>query len=110
MRRTDGGPSLTGRWEFPGGRIDSHRGEDEFSAGPRELYEETGLRVVGDLRFVAHQRYRTPRGQDRTQTILAADVEGDVVLSDEHDAYQWYTGSLQGPCTTTSHEILNSYL
>lgn len=108
VRRTDGGPSLTGRWEFPGGRIDPD--EDEYSAGPRELFEETGLRIRGALRFVARQRYRTPRGQRRTQIILAADVEGDVVLSDEHDAYQWFTGALQGPCTQTSYEILNAYL
>lgn len=43
------------RWGLPGGHVEP--GEDPAVAAGRELYEETGLRVHGDLALFVHENF-----------------------------------------------------
>ncbi|MGB3052295.1 MAG: NUDIX domain-containing protein [Polyangiales bacterium] len=87
MRRAasqDAGPGL---WEGVSGRV--RPGEDPIAAARREVLEETGLRVAIRSRPVtAYAALR--RGEPMTVIVFAAEHQGgEVVLSEEHDAYRW---------------------
>ncbi len=58
------GKPLAGRWEFPGGKVDT--GESELSALSRELREELGIEVIAARPFMR---------------LKAAYAERDVTLS-----------------------------
>ncbi|PNG23681.1 NUDIX hydrolase [Streptomyces cahuitamycinicus] len=51
LRYADGQPAA-GLWGLPGGMLD--HGEDPAGAARRELHEETGICLEGDLRFIGY--------------------------------------------------------
>ncbi|MFD5342074.1 NUDIX hydrolase [Streptomyces hawaiiensis] len=51
LRYADGQPAA-GLWGLPGGMLD--HGEDPVGAARRELHEETGICLAGDLRFIGY--------------------------------------------------------
>jgi 8-oxo-dGTP diphosphatase len=77
-----------GRWEFPGGRIDP--GEGVRDALAREIREKTGLAVEpGRLLGAGDQERREGRVVHLVLNSTAQD--GEILLSEEHDAYRWVT-------------------
>ena len=84
-------------WEFPKGGVDE--GESEEQAAKREVREETGLSVKGQIKkFDIHGKYKFPKilkgrpgiiGQ--TYSLYAVEVvRGKVKLdSYEHSSYEW---------------------
>ncbi|MGB5351425.1 MAG: NUDIX domain-containing protein [Polyangiales bacterium] len=87
MRRAASQEAGPGLWEGVSGRVQS--GEDPIAAARREVLEETGLRVVIRSRPVtAYAALRC--GEPMTVIVFAAEHEdGEVRLSEEHDAYRW---------------------
>jgi len=85
---TDG--TNIGRYHLPGGRIEP--GEKYMDGLAREIFEETGLRVhVGKPVFVG-EWFPVIRGeQNQIVAIFFACIttNNQVVLSSEHDDYQW---------------------
>ena len=76
------------RWELPGGRIAP--GEGVRYALMREVRVRTGLDVQpGRLLGAGDQERR----EDRVVHLIlsAAAADGEVELSEEHDAYRWVT-------------------
>jgi 8-oxo-dGTP diphosphatase len=80
----DAGPGL---WEGVSGRVQA--GEDPIAAARREVIEETRLRVEVQARPVtAYAALR--RGEPMIVIVFRADhAGGEVVVSEEHDAYRW---------------------
>ncbi|MFZ1866179.1 MAG: NUDIX domain-containing protein [Polyangiales bacterium] len=76
-----------GLWEGVSGRV--RPGEDPFDAALREVVEETGLRVRIHARPVTAYAARR-RGEPMAVIVFRGDhQDGEVVLSEEHDAYRW---------------------
>ena len=89
MQRAASQSAGPGLWEGVSGRV--HPGEDPIATARREVAEETGLRVRFEARPIT--AYAASRqGEPMTVIVFAADhEEGEVELSDEHDAYRWCT-------------------
>lgn len=82
------GPRL---WETISGRIE--HGEEPLAAMQREIAEESGLTVEVESRPFASYA-ATRRGLPMIVIAFRARfIAGDVLLSDEHDAFAWCTAA-----------------
>lgn len=79
-----GNPPFRGSWALPGGFVE--QGEEVVEAAPRELAEETGLRV-GELRLlgVYDRPGRDPRGWTVSVVYLAC-VPSETAVAGADDA------------------------
>lgn len=74
-------------WELPGGRMQF--GENAEQTLKRELIEETGLSVKRIRILDTWDRFEGEDYQVTGIICLCASTEGQVIISDEHDDYQW---------------------
>lgn len=87
-------PGITygGTWRMVGGKIDGD--EPAWRTALRELDEETGWRPAHGLRQLwalpsVNAHYDWAHDRVVLAPAFAAEVEGDPVLDDEHDAFAW---------------------
>ncbi|MEY3696593.1 MAG: hypothetical protein RJA41_243 [Actinomycetota bacterium] len=83
---------LKGGWEFAGGGVDAHKGEDALAAVKREIFEELTVEID-----VLH--YLTGPNLDGTwdlsdTKVLHAHISTirnnqEIDLKPQHDAYEW---------------------
>jgi 8-oxo-dGTP diphosphatase len=81
------GGELAGKWEFPGGKIES--GETPEACLKRELTEELGIKsTVGDHLWDGTYHY-----DFGTVRLLVYRVywEGDTIVAKDHEEYKWVT-------------------
>ncbi len=79
---------LGGKYELPGGGIDT--GEKIHGSVERELREETGLQLRRITGMFPSFEYETPTKPNvRQLNFLVETVDANIVLSPEHDEYQW---------------------
>jgi 8-oxo-dGTP diphosphatase len=85
-------PPFAGSWALPGGFVD--QGEQALDAAPRELVEETGLRVETDrleLLGVYDTPGRDPRGWTVSVVYLTRlDTEPAVAGEDDARDARWF--------------------
>jgi 8-oxo-dGTP diphosphatase len=85
-----GNPPFRGSWALPGGFVEE--GEQVLEAAPRELAEETGLRI-GELRLlgVYDTPGRDPRGWTVSVVYLAhVPTESTVAGADDASDARWF--------------------
>ncbi|GAA0720002.1 8-oxo-dGTP diphosphatase MutT [Clostridium malenominatum] len=77
--------NLAGKWEFPGGKIES--GETPQECLKREIKEELNIEIqVGE--FLGESIYTYPNGQIKLMGYFATIVKGNFELS-VHDEVKW---------------------
>ena len=79
---------LTGQWFLPGGALDE--GEAPIDAARRELQEEAGLDIDGELELVGV--YWSAADSAHGQVFISYRgrvTDGDVQISREHDGARW---------------------
>jgi 8-oxo-dGTP pyrophosphatase MutT (NUDIX family) len=81
------GSALAGQWFLPGGLVEP--GERPEEGARRELFEESGLRIDGDLELVGAYQMFVYGGDCLQLSYRGALVPGDVEISDEHDGARW---------------------
>ena len=88
-KRLYGDETSIGKWEFPGGKIETN--EEETAAIEREIKEEFNLNIKAD-RFVASVIHEYPKRVINLK-LWHGNVVDDSFSMDEkdHDAYKWVT-------------------
>lgn len=89
MRRAAESEFGAGIWETCSGRLEAD--EDPLEAVRREIDEETGLEVRIELRPVDAYVMRRAESPLFVVVYRADWIAGEVRLSEEHDAYGWWT-------------------
>ncbi len=83
-------PEVGAKWEIAGGRINP--GSTLIENLKREVMEETGLEILGDVKLVAVQDILRPNKDHHTVRITySGKADGEVRLSDEHTNFKWVT-------------------
>ena len=85
------GSAMAGQWFLPGGFVEA--GELPEEGARRELLEEGGVRIDGELEIVGcYPMY--VYGYDMLQiSYRGRVVDGDVTISHEHDGARWVKAS-----------------
>ena len=82
-----GGSALAGQWFLPGGAVE----DDELpeDAARRELLEESGLEIDGELEIVGAYPIWVYGGHCLQLSYRGRLRDGEVVVSAEHDGARW---------------------
>jgi 8-oxo-dGTP pyrophosphatase MutT (NUDIX family) len=81
------GGALSGQWFLPGGAVE--RGELPEVGARRELVEEAGLDVEGELELIGAYPIWVYGGDCLQLSYRGRVGDGDVVVSDEHSTARW---------------------
>lgn len=81
------GGAMSGQWFLPGGAVE--RGELPEEGARRELLEESGLRIDGDLELVGAYPMWVYGGDCLQLSYRGRVVDDEVVVSHEHDGARW---------------------
>jgi 8-oxo-dGTP diphosphatase len=78
-------------WDIPGGRIEIE--ENLLEALQREIFEETKLKIDDAPILFNAQDIFVASDLHVVRLTYVVNGDGDVILSDEHQAYRWATPS-----------------
>ena len=86
LRRATG-TAFAGQWFLPGGAVDE--GETPEEGARRELLEEAGLTIDGELELVGAYLMEVYGGRSLALSYRGRAAAGEAVTSDEHDGARW---------------------
>lgn len=88
MQRSSRSKTWPGCWEFPGGKV--RPGEAHHDAFIREIQEETGL-LASAGKLLSEFEWEREKDTVLYRIFMASDVSGDFRISEEHDAFGWFS-------------------
>jgi 8-oxo-dGTP diphosphatase len=88
IRRSMNSKGNPGKWDFPGGKVDQGETFDEGLF--REVYEETKLRISLERPLTVVES-ESPTNRVIYLFMEGKLVEGEVILSEEHEDHKWIT-------------------
>lgn len=88
-KRSTGDPNILGKWEFPGGKVESN--ENEFHAIEREILEEFELKIKAKI-FIVNNVCEYPTKTVDLRLYSCDYVSGEFKLHD-HSEIVWVNKS-----------------
>jgi len=83
-------PEVKGRWDIAGGRIEA--GKTLIENLKREVFEETGLELIGTPKLVAAQDILRKPSHHVVRLTYIGQANGEIKLDEnENDTYKWYS-------------------
>lgn len=82
-------PEVGAKWDIVGGRI--NLGSTLVDNLKREVMEETGLEINGEPKLIEAQDILRVEGRHVVRLTYIGEADGEVVISDEHDQYGWFS-------------------
>ena len=82
-------PEAGSKWDLIGGRIVP--GTPLIENLEREVFEETGLKIIGEPKLVAAQDILRIVGKHVVRLLYIGRADGIPKISDEHESFQWAT-------------------
>jgi len=99
------GGALSGQWFLPGGMVE--RDELPEEGARRELLEESGLEIAGELELVGAYPMWVYGGDCLQLSYRGRVRDGDVVVSHEHDGARWVDpAAMRGTLTDEAIDAL----
>lgn len=104
LKRTVRSKNFPEMWDFPGGKLEP--GETPVQAAVREAKEETNLDTIPG------EETKTVRYPFKERELIfhyftPIRVEGEIKLSDDHTAYEWY--NKEAMSALTLHPSVTEY-
>ena len=82
-------PEMAVKWDIPGGRINP--GTPLIENLKREVKEETGFEFTTTPKLISAQDILRIADKHVVRLTYLGKIEGEPILSDEHDIYKWFT-------------------
>jgi len=96
-----------GKWVLPGGKV---RTESPWEAAPREVYEETGLKVKIERLYGTYVDLTDPRGPFMQAAFAARVVGGEVMRTVEVSETGWFApDKLPAPMGFNHADIIKDF-
>ncbi len=87
--RSDSHPLYAGHPDFPGGEVEMN--ETGMDGVIREIYEETGIRILHENLKLVIQNYNNDHTSYEAYSAFLQDDSPIITLSWEHTEYTWLT-------------------
>lgn len=83
-------PEVKSRWDIVGGRINA--GDTLIKNLKREIFEETGLKLVGIPKLIFAQDILRKAGHHVVRLTYVGEAKGKIKLDkEENDMYEWFS-------------------
>lgn len=91
VQKSDNYDWKAGKWELPGGKIESELGEDRLDTARREIKDEVGLKLnsIRDVVRVELEEFNENKPVVNCWILYSDSFSTEVQLSEEHKDYRW---------------------
>jgi ADP-ribose pyrophosphatase YjhB (NUDIX family) len=96
------------RWQLPGGKL--QRAETWTEGLHREIFEETGIEDIEIVRVLYVDNWYTVANDYYRAYFLCTTMNDEVLLSNDHNAYQWINSETDLSSLVFTHETVREHI